>query len=335
MAATFHARTSKLKGDVIFSCSWHSWKGCAMPPTLFEVSNITNIQYLLISYHFRCYEMLHPPSSKYVVKYFLSPYMTSFSQCESFSFCCHYHCPSPSPCCGVAGAGVTFCPEAPALGQYWKFPSTKLDPFPCWCAKLSTLLCRVCAGLTQTLLTGNCAEFIVFALKILFWIIVFTLKILFGPFLPNWKLCCPLFCNFSVWPRLVWLLQCYLFYISYQTLSRSQSWNQSELIRSLESEQPHHESAPPGVLTRTLFIPVYYASPHVTMMGPVVRYTNEKTVIHTFIYFNNINTFYTMFAHTWRPSLHQTKKKHTLTLMHWMCHRRNNILGYDRRHNTE
>ena len=118
MAATFHARTSKLKGDVIFSCSWHSWKGCAMPPTLFEVSNITNIQYLLISYHFRCYEMLHPPSSKYVVKYFLSPYMTSFSQCESFSFCCHYHCPNPSPCCGVAGAGVTFCPEAPALGQY-------------------------------------------------------------------------------------------------------------------------------------------------------------------------------------------------------------------------
>ena len=55
-----------------FSSSWCSWNGCAMPPTLFEVSNITSIQYLLISYHFKCYEMLHPLSSKEVLKYFFS-----------------------------------------------------------------------------------------------------------------------------------------------------------------------------------------------------------------------------------------------------------------------
>ena len=92
-----------------------------MPPTLFEVSNITSIQYLLISYHFKCYEMLHPLSSKEVLKYFflISIYDKEVSVNVSHSvFCCHYHYPSPSPCYGVAGAGVTFCPEAPVLGQY-------------------------------------------------------------------------------------------------------------------------------------------------------------------------------------------------------------------------
>ena len=37
-----------------FSYSWRSPKGCAMPPTLFGVSNITSIEYLLISYNFKC-----------------------------------------------------------------------------------------------------------------------------------------------------------------------------------------------------------------------------------------------------------------------------------------
>ena len=38
----------------MFSYSWHSPKGCAMPSTSFEVSNITSIEYLLISYHLKC-----------------------------------------------------------------------------------------------------------------------------------------------------------------------------------------------------------------------------------------------------------------------------------------
>ena len=50
--------------------------------------------------------------------YFISIYGEEVSVNVNHSvFHCHYHCPSPSPC-GVAGAGVTFCPEAPALSQY-------------------------------------------------------------------------------------------------------------------------------------------------------------------------------------------------------------------------
>ena len=37
-----------------FSCSWRSPKRCAMPPTLFEVSSITCIGYLLNSHHSKC-----------------------------------------------------------------------------------------------------------------------------------------------------------------------------------------------------------------------------------------------------------------------------------------
>ena len=312
---------------MFFSSSWCSWNGCAMPPTLFEVSNITSIQYLLISFHFKCYEMLHPLSSKEVLKYFflISIYDKEVSVNVNHSvFCCHYHYPSPSPCYGVAG--VKFCPEAPVLGQYWKFPSTKPGAFSCGCTKLSALLGWGHAGLSQTLHTGICAEFIVFAVKILI-----------GPLLPNWKILLPhflrLFCLAKT--RLTITVLFILCFVSDPEME-SELESESELIRSPESEQPEHESAPTGVLMHTLFMPMYYASPHVTIMGLFSRYTNEKTVICTFIHFNNINTFYTLFTHTWCPSPHQTKKKkHTLTMMHTMCHIRNKILGYDRWHKTE
>ena len=39
-----------------FSYSWHSLMSCAMPPTLFNASNIPSIENLLIRYHFKCYE---------------------------------------------------------------------------------------------------------------------------------------------------------------------------------------------------------------------------------------------------------------------------------------
>ena len=40
-----------------FAYSWHSPEGWAMPLTLFKVSNITSVEYLLISYHFKCLGM--------------------------------------------------------------------------------------------------------------------------------------------------------------------------------------------------------------------------------------------------------------------------------------
>ena len=83
---------------------------------------------------------------------FLSPYMTKKFQSMwiiHFLLLLSLSLPQSSPCCGVAGAGVTFCPEAPALVQYWKFPPTKPDAFPHWCAKLSALLCQGRAGLRK------------------------------------------------------------------------------------------------------------------------------------------------------------------------------------------
>ena len=42
----FHPRIGSIEGDVFYSFS-------SLPPTLFEVSNITSIEYLLISHNFK------------------------------------------------------------------------------------------------------------------------------------------------------------------------------------------------------------------------------------------------------------------------------------------
>ena len=232
-------------------------------------------------------------------------------------FCCQYHCPSPSPCCGVAGAGVTFHPEAPALGRYWKYPSTKPDAFPHWCAELSALLRRGRAWLSQTLHTGNCAEFIVFALKILL-----DLFYLIG------KFCCPLFCNYSLAKTHLTIKVLFILYSISDPEFESELGLELELIRSLESEQPTMTLHPlvswyllsicPCIMPLRMWLS--WAQAVGMPMG-------RHTVIHMLIYFNNINNFHIMFTHTWRRSPRQTKKNAlTLTLMRTLCHIRDKIL---------
>ena len=86
-----------------------------------------------------------------------------------------------------------------------------------------------------------------------------------------------------------------------------------ELIRSLESEQPHHDSAPPGLLISTFYMPIYYASPHVTIMGPVSRYADGKThsCSHAYLFqqYQHLKLHYVYSYMTSKPS--SNEKTHT------------------------
>ena len=45
-----------------------------MPPTLFEVSNITSIEYLIVSYHFKCQGIFQAFTNTFFVGHFLAPF---------------------------------------------------------------------------------------------------------------------------------------------------------------------------------------------------------------------------------------------------------------------
>ena len=150
-----------------------------------------------------------------------------------------------------------------------------------------------------------------FVYRKLCWIYCVCLKILLNLFYLIGKFCCPLFCNFSVWRRLIWLLKCYLFYISYQTLSLSQSWNWSWSWSGAWSQNSptttlHHLVSWYLLSICPSIMPLHMWLSCAQSVGmPMGRHT----VVHTLIYFNSINTFYIMLTRTWHRSPRQTKKR--------------------------